>query len=348
MIFLIVPGILFQKVYFSEYYKKQYSFGVFADRLVISVFFGLVIQSLSAYLNLLRHNFFNKTEYRVKSVYNKIRLSHKGLADNVLPNVSDADIEVLFWQVGISLALTICLGYVFRLLVIWTRLDLVNKFFKVKDDWNYIFTDKKRRFDLRSHLGKRRFLGTRLNILTKESKNKIYLYSGQYFDHTFKTDGELESVMISDATKHYEYDPEKPIDAKINEIPGSLFIIPYSDILNINIQYEYQSKTKDNSVLNFFFNLVLISPIISTLYPWTTDASIFKKIIAMILFLFSYLFYVGFISVLKDWFISDGKKKSSQSKEIQANGLISRIVMTIIVFLFWGMITYFGIHILKI
>lgn len=347
VIFLIVPGILFQKVYFSEYYKKQYSFGVFADRLVVSVFLGLAIQSLSAYINLLRHNYFNNTDFTVKSVYKKIRFSHKGLAENTLPNVSDNDIQIFIFQIAISLFVTIALGYIFRLLVIWSRLDLRNSFFKVKDDWSYIFTDKKRRFDLSNQLGKRRFLGTKLNVLTRENKNKIYLYSGYYYDHTFKADGELESVMIKGASKHYEYDHKTSEKGKIDAIPGSLFIIPYSDILNVNIEYEYETKTGNNSFLNFFFNLVLIVPIIFPAYPWITEASIFRKIIAMVIFLFSYFFYAGLISVIKDYFMPKDKNSKSVSKENEKNGLTSKVITMILFISIWVIITYYGFSLLK-
>jgi hypothetical protein len=50
VIILIVPGIIFKRFYFQGAFSKQFNSGLFADRIITSLFWGILVQIIGLLL----------------------------------------------------------------------------------------------------------------------------------------------------------------------------------------------------------------------------------------------------------------------------------------------------------
>lgn len=246
---LFLPGILFLRFYFRGEFSKEFNTKAPIAKIAFySLFPGMVIQLFSLLI-------YNSCDSRF-TVYQSLEI-FSSLLDN---NYSEKQTKHFLTQ-NLNLytyyTVSTAIGsIVFALIVKWVvmkfELDLKFKILRFKNQWYYIFSGEILRFP------KYRLLATKLpTIQTIDSRKDVQL---TYVDllvkpnhdvekyRGFVVDYELDANDLQQLDKLYLMQAEKYVSLSSNNktwvaIPGDIFLIPYNDILNLNITY-YPSKTK--------------------------------------------------------------------------------------------------------
>ncbi|OYD44326.1 hypothetical protein CHU00_17610 [Sphingobacterium cellulitidis] len=293
IIFIIVPGVIFKKFFYQNNPQKAPGVGNFADRIITSIFFGVLFQALTVLLFTIGLN--QVYEYEFKDYYNRILNIHKDLVADSLPIISFKQISFLFIELILSLIIASICGFIGFNLIRKFKLDVLTPVLKFDSEWKYLFRDDKRVFDDESASNYRTFDSAQVDLLVKDSTGDSYLYSGVLFNYKTNKDGSLENISLLE-TKRYKKTKANN-DTVIKDIPGHIVIVPYSNILNMNITYMYRNKESNNrfidSVLVVFF-ITSLFPII--ILPWFATALWYHKIFSIIILFYSWANLVGLLS----------------------------------------------------
>ncbi len=79
ILLLIVPGIFFKRFYFSGEFSQQFGVGLFADRLISSIFWGLGVQLVTYFI------FSRFFDFNLLDIKDDLANSYTNLAENKLP-----------------------------------------------------------------------------------------------------------------------------------------------------------------------------------------------------------------------------------------------------------------------
>lgn len=219
-----------------------------------------------------------KDDYQFSELFQNILLIEGSLESN------RAFIEDIPLLILISLVFAISVGYFSAKLIRWLRLDIRFLIFRYKNTWHYVFSGEisdfskfKDQIVVKSlRKGKSKYFPPKVDILIG-SRGEKKLYSGLLLDYEI-TQGDkdilsLERVYMN-KTKRYRK-TEGETSKKSTEIPGDLFILDTSDMLNISITFPDESlKAKHDEALNkrnetihnwlsFFIVLLLLFYIVS-------------------------------------------------------------------------------------
>lgn len=126
------------------------------------------------------------------------------------------------------------------------KLDLSTQIFRFKNEWHYLLTGEVLSFKEVS-LQSREVDGVYLSAVVDHSK-ETYLYRGIVEDWSFDHDGGLQTISLSFAHRrllsqdrpeaHTEPAGEEiPPDSRYYKIHGDLFVLRYSEIKTLNLDY---------------------------------------------------------------------------------------------------------------
>lgn len=226
---IIVPGLLFRRFYFYGHFSKEFGAGYSLIRLIaVSSFAGLVIFSISSvcYLPLYKGNFFDLLKQVFEFYYN--------LKDNQDLDLNEYHpLKVLTITIFCSIFFGTTIGRTIRFL----NIDKGVKILRFKNYWFYVFHGF---LKMKPPKGKR-LLFTQADMLINSSDGSK-LYSGILKDYEVNNSciQKLNTVTLTD-TKRYTSNQSN----KLIRIPGDLFVIDCSSLININITYIYTRKEKE-------------------------------------------------------------------------------------------------------
>jgi len=156
---------------------------------------------------------------------------------------------------------------------------------------------------------------TLVDVLIKYGENENRLFSGNLIQYNLSSDGNLETLYLG-GTRRYKNSNGDSIAAK--EIPGDYFIIPYCNVLDINVQYVLKKSDRTEKILGkakkWMMNtihsiLFMLIPII-IIGPWYTEVGVIMKILGNLTLIISWLFLAVFVGNLT------GPKKNLTNKEL--------------------------------
>lgn len=299
IIILILPGVLFKRYYYYGRFAKQYSAGLFADRLLTTLLWGIIIQVFCtiAYCALLGVSF--------DSMIKKLGDLYHMMVNNRFPPISWTDFRLVLGYVGGTLLIAIFSGFALRFFVRKLKLDLRAQNFRLTDHWYYLFSGEMYAFEYRGRKTNIEVLEKIVDVLVKEHDGRYNMYSGLFHYYECNSAGELETICLKNVQKCSTNSPEligeeveksDEIDGsdskKWHDVPGHHFVLPYSNVLNLNIEYIVAARTKSP---HFFrnkltYNILTIGLFLFILYnwfvPWFYDIPLKNKIYG---FLFSHL-----------------------------------------------------------
>ncbi|MDI1322271.1 MAG: hypothetical protein PSV36_05945 [Algoriphagus sp.] len=296
IVILVVPGVFFKRFYFQGPFANQFQSGQFADRFVTSLFWGMVTQVVTFFL------FINTFNVEYSSLFEFLTKTHEELKENKVPNMEFEKLTNFLLYLFASVTVAIFLGHMAFQFVRLFKLDINTNVFRFSNKWHYHFSGEiLRTKEFRNNLAiSGKVEATLLDVLVKYGEGDDRLFSGNLIQFTTAPDGNLETLYLA-GTRRYSNSKGENIPAK--EIPGDCFVIPYQNVLNMNVQY-ILSKTgeKKRQVLFekgklFFAQLFIFFSLIGVfLYPWYFAVSILAKIGATFLLLFSWVSIVIFLS----------------------------------------------------
>ena len=279
IVILIVPGIIFKRFFFQGAFAGQFNSGLFADRIITSLFWGILVQIISV-LTFSRILNVSYLDFRLmlKKLYEQI-------VQNRLPEVtSEQLLNVLFYAIY-SVAISAILGFFLFRIIRWFGLDIRFPAFRFLNQWHYYFKGEILRTQEFRQTNRGRVLSTEVDLMLKDDNGKSNLFCGLLTQYTLNSKNELESIYLTAATRFSQsLNVMKPI-------PGDIFIIPFATVQNMNIRYNFQVR---QTIEVFKYILLSISAcilIMCLIYPWTTDLSLWRKIFGGIALFLTWIYF---------------------------------------------------------
>lgn len=242
---LILPGIILR-----YYYRKSYSeqspvtFGSIAEELA----YGVLI---AATLHLIWGCLSSKFGFRIdlKAVFlcltNQFNSIEKSQLDYVLQTIIKHPVLIFLYFISIN-AFAIGLGYFLNWFVRHFSLDIKWWFFRFPDPWYYLFNVGVHLLDKTKKEIKMGSIDAVLVSVTLMMDNEAYLYWGILSNYYFNKKGELDRIELTlthrrllskDSKKGDKKSLLPDKDPRFYPVRGDYFVIPYSDIKTLNIEY---------------------------------------------------------------------------------------------------------------
>ena len=140
---------------------------------------------------------------------------------------------IFFYNIIVFL-LSILFGYLARKLVRYFKLDRRFRFLRFSNKWHYIFSGECLDFpDVPDDF--KEITEKYINVLCKVN-GKSVLYSGEFFNYYIDSKGDLEAIHLIFPERRYLED-DKDTNKSFYKIPSKYFVIPNTDIININFKY---------------------------------------------------------------------------------------------------------------
>lgn len=257
-IFLIVvvlfPGLIFRRFYYSGKFTKQFLKGEWSERIVTSIFWGIFSQLITllfiSYIPWVRTNFLNEQTLEI------------------LENISKRNIQIeqdqtififILLYIIFSNVIAGVLGWFLFELVCLLKIDVKISALQYSNQWHYIFEGKTTEAEGKVLL---KWVDLTLNPTQEEGKNKMI--QGILFDYsTNVSTGDLEYLYLKEA-KRYSHS-----EAKFKEILSDVFVVPFGNVVDMNIRYKYKEKKDYTNVYRgIIVTAILASFLFYFSYPW--------------------------------------------------------------------------------
>lgn len=304
IVIALFPGLVFRRFYYASQFAKQFTKGEWSERIVISIFWGIIAQLVTLLI-----------------------FSYTPWIDSILEgkDVSEVDTKKIFTYLSknreyiilflayiifsvIIAGLTGYLGYKF---VRSIKLDVRTFIWRYSNVWHYHFSG-----ELKPQ-GKLLFTWVDLVLNIQDSENKNKMVQGALVDYTINSStGDLEYIFLK---KSRRYDNKSSM---FKVIPGDTFVVPFKNVLDMNIRLEYEPKQsilKNNRYVLFFNILVFSGLVLYFILPWRLakeGLSIWNIIFSYFPALICYISTMGLFSPVK-----------TQSNLSKKNITYSRIIL---------------------
>ncbi len=275
-----LPGYFFRKLYYSGFSTKQVAMEEWYDRFFKSIFYGMVIQFFIA--KILRDNF----HFKFDTISAPLNQFYSNISKDKLPDLDYANFRNTILYLMLSMAFASVLGLATRKLVRLTKLDILSSTFRYANIWHYYFRgDILKTSDFKGISKKGKWVSTRADILVdfeKEEKNILYTGIISQYDLSYKSD-KIERVYLTGAQRY----STKEGNSGFKPIPGDIFILDCSRILNINLSYDFieNDKSKKNKIISEIFKafsiIIIFSPIVIIPYFYYGSVGILRIILGI-------------------------------------------------------------------
>jgi len=258
IIFILVPGFLFRRVYYQGTFSKQFDSKTWSHSLFYSALFGIIINFLAYNCY---ENFITIIDYRACfKFYNSI--SKESITEEDLEGFN---IQSIYKYLSMLYGLSIVVAWVIYLIVRNFKLDRYFAPLRFSDHWHYYFRGEIKDFKEFS-LSKGKCSIVTVDVLVKSEKSGNNIYSGLLSSYSLDNSGTLESISLTKAQIF------KQETKTFKDIHSTVFIIPNSNIQNINLRYTFQED--DNTTINFILASILVCLLF---YFWIDIDNIFKN-----------------------------------------------------------------------
>jgi len=239
LFFLLIPGILFRRFYYTEEFSREYFRETF-----FAVFIATILPSL----------FFQFTWYFLAKPFGYF-IDLYILADIVssnpnqesFKNLENNSSQILIYNSSMF-AIAGFSGYLLKQIVRSQKWDRRFKFFRFQNSWHYILQGEF--FD---------FPRAEINLYNDnvedielvfvdaviEMAGETYLYDGILVDYNLSQDGGLETISLSnpkrrklsDDCKITKKGKKKDNSSKYYPITGHILVLKYCELKNLNFKY---------------------------------------------------------------------------------------------------------------
>lgn len=239
LFFLLIPGIVFRRFYYSEEFSREYFketfFGIFISTVLPSLLFHFLWYFLAKF-------FCQQVDLNVLGDI----VSQKPSKASFI-NIQDNSFKILLYNITLFITAGVC-GYLFKKQVRNKKLDRTFKFFRFQNSWHYIL--KGELFDFpRAEIVLERDTVEDIELVFVDAVLEIngdaYLYDGILVDYELSTSGGLETISLAKAQRRKLMDDSK-IDkkgakednsSKYYPITGHLLVLKNSEMKNLNFTY---------------------------------------------------------------------------------------------------------------
>jgi len=233
---LLLPGISFNKGYFSGEFSRNYLSTDFFGLLVNTIFPSLILYLVAFPIIYFLWGYF----YDVRVLLGVIS-SNDDLVESSIQTLDKFKLEITSFQVILNV-LSYLIGKLSRNIILKYSLDTGNENFQFDNIWHYLVSA--------------RFLEIN-NILINDSPEDVdltfvdalvsvdgntFIYTGVLIDYQLGKDGTLDLLIITKAQR-------KKVTGNntgtYKDISGNYLVLKYSDLLNLNFSFIQFDETLD-------------------------------------------------------------------------------------------------------
>lgn len=229
LIFISLPGIAIRRSYYTSKFSSSYISTNWVNELIWSFIPAVFIHAFAIILIEQSSSFYFNIEY---IGYLLMGGNEKININIIFQNIHSNIVNILKYFLLITL-ISSFLGHLSRILIRRTGLDIIWKTIRFPNKWHYLFTGEYLDIEKgwKYHL-KIDFIT--IDVLVTIGDQNI-IYSGLLEDYYLsKTKEGLDQIIIKYPSKKiFSHDGE----SEYREIPGNYLIIPYQNIVNLNVQY---------------------------------------------------------------------------------------------------------------
>lgn len=345
--FILLPGLLFRRLYFYGDFSKQFNAGhSIADQIIIAVVPGVSIFIIVFFIY---HYFFTQIELeiiinRLKEINNPspIHIETATSLVQLFIKTSGPFIAFLYLTSGI-------LGLISGRFIRITKLDRRFKLLRFKNYWFYILNGENFDFQKFKQLKqkKKNHLFTKADILI-EQNSETALFSGIVVDYELSnSDGITLSKLYLQNAQRYKF---KEGEKKSTPIPGDIFVVDCENMKNINLSYIYEDqketttnilRSKIPGIIELIYGLLFIAIIPILVFKVESIKFDFYESIFQLSWynrIAAYLFIIQLLSLLNPFI-----KKDDDYKFVTLKLVLIKIT---IAFLFYCL-TFFNLQTLQ-
>jgi hypothetical protein len=260
IVVVFIPGHFFKRFYFSGKFTRQFTAGDFAERVVTSLFWGVIIQLITFYV------FSRFIEIDLDNIGKVCTMQIDKITKNDFTSINSIEFRYCFLYISISILTAIALGYIFHKIVRLLKLDVRVKAIRFANEWHYLFTGHNLKSNERQ-MGKGKVEAVVLDIVSENGDGGTILYSGLLNSYSLNGNGELETISITESERYSKS------NGGFVPILGDCLVLPYSRILNINLRYVVKKRIpktftgqfaaiKNISLTLFFISIIAIPVLI--------------------------------------------------------------------------------------
>jgi hypothetical protein len=201
IVLLIVPGVFFKRFYFQGHFAKQFGAGLFADRLITSIFWGLLIQIITFVI------FSNTFNFTFNTIRQPLSQAYGDLSKHSIPDFSTNNLGYALAYMFASIFVAALLGTVLHRIVRFFKIDVKFQVFRFANQWHYYFKgDILSSNDFRNSRSGT-VLSTSADVILDNGDGSSKMISGFLTQYTISAKtGELEAISCRDCSLQIDLD----------------------------------------------------------------------------------------------------------------------------------------------
>lgn len=261
---IIIPGFIFQRIYYFGDFSKQFTTRTNIPQLLVnSLIPGILLLPPFIWFNNLWLATISIDDFVI--LFESISKSDQVFIKN--SSSSNSHLNTSFFILKCAYYLVFSAGISFllsRIIVRGLKLDRKTKMFRYRNQWYYVFSGEVFEFEKikstteklsKSNEDTSKILLTRADILIKGSEGNE-LYSGYVADYDLNPMdiSKLDNIYLLDALRYKEIELvdglpnlKQPKIIEKTKIPGELFVLNMSNVINVNVSYLKEKSDGDNS-----------------------------------------------------------------------------------------------------
>lgn len=266
----VIPGVIFRRFYFTNEFSRQYFKSIPFQVIFVSIIPGIIGQAVFSF-SINNINWIDK-KIQFENVF-KLLLgienseSKADFTDLMTNNIY----EIFFYNICLWLLMGFS-GFIGRAIIRRTKFDRKYSVFRFQNEWHYILRAeiydypqlKKKNKGLNKNL---KLFWTEIDVLVSNG-DFHYLYHGILDDYVL--DGShsgIDRIYLSNTHRWTIDSSGKKDESSIHKIAGDFFVIPYTQVKNLNITYirskppkNYLSVETKKTIYSVFwlFTIILI------------------------------------------------------------------------------------------
>lgn len=273
VLLLVLPGVLFSYFYRRGFWRSPVTFGPVTTEVAKGVLLALVLHWIGV----------SVVEYVVGTSVNWSALlsllTGQMLEGSEKKAIVDY-VDSIFAYILLSNTGGIVAGGFVHKFVRSTWLDLRWDFFNFNNQWYYLFSGEARVFSSqdRSYREINKYKKDVIELVfisaVVEQNDESYLYWGVLSDYFFNSDGKLDRVVLQATQRRILNEASKesstvegsdtqlqrqlpPQNDAYYDVVGDFFILPYSEVKNINIEYWGETDPESRGWMGSFIDYFL-------------------------------------------------------------------------------------------
>ena len=243
LLIILYPGFLFRRFYYTGEFSKEYFKQSITDLIFSSIPPGFLLH-FAGYHLLIK----NRSEIDISTLGTLLSGTSDSIAvTRAFKSVYQHTSSIIAYFLVISL-LAMLVGYLTRLFVRNLKLDRHIRLFRFQNEWHYIFSGEI--IDFPKVWGESTEIDcTYIDALVSTSEGTV-IYSGLLSEYVLSREGGIDRIYLTNTKRRFFKDDQvnatnpsaeganvSDDDERYYYMPGEFFVIPYTQIINMNVTY---------------------------------------------------------------------------------------------------------------